>query len=91
MKIFISGVMLWAGFIRKGRAWFIAVCVYEMFKKRAEVFCWVRRVVLDPIKHVPRVFFFFFLQLPENACVNRVHNNYAIVNVGNWHTRKIPI
>ena len=31
--------------------------------------------VLDLLKHVRRV--------PGKACVNRVHNNYAFVNVGN--------
>ena len=33
------------------------------------------RVVLDPIKHM--------LQVPGKACVKRVHNNDAFVNVGN--------
>ena len=40
-------------------------------------------MVLDPIKHVLRV-----QNIPEKACVNRFHNNYAFVNVGNLHSRK---
>ena len=28
--------------------------------------------------------------IPGKACVHRVHNKYAIVNVGNWRTRKTP-
>ena len=31
-----------------------------------------------------------FKNIPGKACVNRVHNNYAFVNVGNCHTRKTP-
>ena len=41
------------------------------------------RVVLDPIKHVLRVFFNGFKSIPGKACVKRVHNNDAFVNVGN--------
>ena len=42
-------------------------------------------VVLDPIKHVLRVFFFFngFKNISGKACVNRAHDNYAFMNVGN--------
>ena len=29
-----------------------------------------------------------FKNIPEKACVNRFHNNYAFVNVVNLHTRK---
>ena len=29
-----------------------------------------------------------FKNVPEKACVNRFHNNYAFVNVGNLHSRK---
>ena len=29
-----------------------------------------------------------FKNIPEKAWVNRFHNNYAFVNVGNFHTRK---
>ena len=29
-----------------------------------------------------------FKNIPEKACVNSFHNNYAFVNVGNLHTRK---
>ena len=38
--------------------------------------------VLDPIKHVLRVFLTGVKNIPGKACVNRVHNNYAFVNVG---------
>ena len=31
-----------------------------------------------------------FKNIPGKVCVNRVHNNYAFVNVGNKHTRKTP-
>ena len=41
------------------------------------------RVVLDPIKHVLGVFFNGFKNIPGKACVKRVHNNDAFVNVGN--------
>ena len=47
-------------------------------------------MVLDSIKHVLRVFLTFFKNIPGKACVNRVHNNYAFVNVGKQHTRKTP-
>ena len=40
-------------------------------------------MVLDPIKHVLQVFLNGFKNIPGKACVNRVHNNYAFVNVGN--------
>ena len=29
-----------------------------------------------------------FKNIPGKACVNRAHNNYAFVDVGNLHTRK---
>ena len=29
-----------------------------------------------------------FENVPEKACVNRFHNNYAFVNVGSLHSRK---
>ena len=47
-------------------------------------------MVLDPMKHVLRVFLNSFKNILGKACANRVHNNYAFVNVGNWHTRKNP-
>ena len=31
-----------------------------------------------------------FKNIPGKACVKRVHNNDAFVNVGNYHTRKTP-
>ena len=31
-----------------------------------------------------------FNNIPGKACVNRVHNNDAFVNVGNEHTTKTP-
>ena len=40
------------------------------------------RVVLDPIKHVLRVFLNDFKNIPGKECVKRVHNNDAFVNVG---------
>ena len=40
-------------------------------------------MVLDPIKHVLRVFLNGFKNISEKACVKRVHNNDAFVNVGN--------
>ena len=40
-------------------------------------------MVLDPIKHVLRVFLNGFKNIPGKACVKRVHNNDAFVNVGN--------
>ena len=39
-------------------------------------------MVLDPIKHVLRVFLNSFKNIPGKACVNRVHNNFPFVNVG---------
>ena len=39
-------------------------------------------MVLDPIKHVLRVFLNGFKNIPGKACVKRVHND-AFVNVGN--------
>ena len=41
------------------------------------------RVVLDPIKQVLRVFLNGPKNIPGKACVKRVHNNDAFVNVGN--------
>ena len=41
-------------------------------------------MVLDPIKHVHAASFLNgFENIFGKACVNRVHNNYAFVNVGN--------
>ena len=40
-------------------------------------------MVLNPIKDVMRVFLNRFKIIPGKACVNRVHNNDAFVNVGN--------
>ena len=40
-------------------------------------------VFLDPIKHVLQVFLNCFKNTPGKACVKRVHNNDAFVNVGN--------
>ena len=40
-------------------------------------------MVLDPIKHVLRVFLNGFKNISGQACVKRVHNNDAFVNVGN--------
>ena len=31
-----------------------------------------------------------FKNIPGKACVNRVHNHHAFVNVGNYHMRKTP-
>ena len=52
-----------------------------MFKTRAAVF--YQGLVLDPIKHVLRVFLNGFKNIPGKACVKRVHNNDAFMNVGN--------
>ena len=41
------------------------------------------RVVLDPIKHVLRIFLNGLKNIPGIACVKRVNNNDAFVNVGN--------
>ena len=40
-------------------------------------------MVLDPIKHVLRVLLNGFKNIPGKACVKRVHNNDAFMNVGN--------
>ena len=41
-------------------------------------------MVLDPIKQVRAASFLNgFKNILGKACVNRVHNNYAFVNVGN--------
>ena len=40
-------------------------------------------MVLDPIKHVLRVFLTGFKNIPGNKCVKRVHSNDAVVNVVN--------
>ena len=40
-------------------------------------------MVLEPIKHVLRVFLNSFKNVPGKACAKRVHNNDAFVNVGN--------
>ena len=44
-------------------------------------------MVLDPIKK-RAAFLDGFKNIPEKACVNRFHNNYAFVNVGNLHKSK---
>ena len=56
-----------------------------MFKTRAAVLSGFKtsrrsRVVLDPIKHVLRVFLNGFKNIPGKACVKRVHNRDAFVN-----------
>ena len=43
-----------------------------------------------PYKTCAASFLNSFKNIPGKACVNRVHNNYAFVNVGNRHTRKTP-
>ena len=53
-----------------------------MFKKRAGVF--------RPDKTRAACFLNGFKNIPGKVCVNRVHNNYAFVTVGNKHTRKTP-
>ena len=40
-------------------------------------------MVLDPTKHVLRVFLNGLKNNPGKACAKRVHNNDAFVNVGN--------
>ena len=40
-------------------------------------------MVLNLIKHVLRVFFNGFINVTGKACVKRVHNNDAFVNVEN--------
>ena len=47
-------------------------------------------MVLDPIKQVVRVFLNGLKNIPGKACVKRVHNNDAFVNIGNWNTKKTP-
>ena len=42
-------------------------------------------MVLDPIKQALRVFLNSFKNLPEKACVHRVHNNYAFVSIQEKH------
>ena len=54
-----------------------------MFKKRAGVFY---RVGLDKARAASVVK--GFENIPGKACVNRFHNHYASVNVGNLHARK---
>ena len=39
------------------------------------------RVILDPIKHMLRFFLNGFKNIPGKECVNRVHNNYAFVEI----------
>ena len=58
--------------------------IYVMFKTRSEVFYrdLKPRGVLDPMKHVPRVFLNVFINIPGKACVKRIHNNDAFVNGG---------
>ena len=45
-------------------------------------------MVLDPLKKGAASFLNGFKNIPGKACVKRVHNNDAFVNVGNKHTRK---
>ena len=45
-------------------------------------------MVLDLIKHVLQVFLNGFKNICGKACVKRVHNNDALVNVGNKHRKK---
>ena len=45
-------------------------------------------MVLDPIKKRAVNFPKGFKNIPGKACVKRVHNNDAFVNVGNKHTKK---
>ena len=40
-------------------------------------------MVLDPIKHVLRVFLNGFNNISGKSCVKRVRNNDVFVNVGN--------
>ena len=66
-----------------------------MFKKRAGVFYRVQSHEAQPRGFRPyktRALSFLngFKNIPGKVGVNRVHNNYAFVNVGNWHTRKTP-
>ena len=61
---------------------------YAMFQNEQECFIGLKttrtsRVVLDPTKHALRVFLNGFKNVPGKVCVNRVHNNYALVNVEN--------
>ena len=64
-----------------------------MFRKRAGVFYRVKDHEAAPRGFRPdkaraASVFNGFENIPEKACVNRFHNNYASVNVGNLHTRK---
>ena len=45
-------------------------------------------MVLDPLKKGAASFLNGFKNIPGKACVKRVHNNDAFVNVGNKHMRK---
>ena len=54
---------------------------YVMFKKRVGVFYWVCGFRAD--KTSAASFLNGFKNIPGKACVNRVHNNNAFVNVGN--------
>ena len=59
-----------------------------MFKKRAGVFYLVQNHEAQPSGFRPdktraASFLNGFKNIPGKACVNRVHNNYAFVNVGN--------
>ena len=62
---------------------------YVMFKKTSSRvlsgFKTTRRgrVVLDSKKKRAASFLNGFKNIPGKGCVNRVHNNYAFVNVGN--------
>ena len=54
-----------------------------MFKKRAGVFYRAQPSGFRPVKHVLRVFFNGFKNIPGKGSADRVHNNYAFVNLGN--------
>ena len=62
--------------------------VYVMFKTQAGVFYRVLNPDAQPSGFRPdktraASFLNGFKNIPGKACVNRVHNNYAFVNVGN--------
>ena len=48
-------------------------------------------MVLNPDKTRAASLLNGFKNIPGKACVKRVHNNDAFVNVGNEHTRKTLI
>ena len=62
--------------------------VLRMFKKRAGVFYRAQSHEVQPSGFRPdksraASFLNGFKNIPGKACVNRVHNNHAFVNVGN--------